>query len=420
MKTYRLIPLFSAILLTAAAPTPEEKILFDQGVDLQQKSLLVESLIPFTELIHRFPESPLSADAREKVILVMAAVEQSRAVTALTPKERAALVNNARLSSKRAAERRRDLLKELEGLDRKTKGSPTELVKSLMGSRQLGGSTPLPGEAELEGIKAQVFLDNIRNALRRQIQDGSLSSPKTLHEAKGFLGFYEGDLDTAVAEWKLALNADPSDNVLKKKLDKAQADLTQKKRQEQIKDLMTRGRNQYELGDIAAAQTSFEKLLILSPKHPEALRHLELIRQRADDRKRQQTIDAKLDAAREKIDEGAFLDAVPLLIDILELDASHERARYYLEAAKKKLYIKTTLSTSTKETPKQLIAPRPAPADGGDRPSAEKVYTAGMIRYVGNDLPGALELFKQAMEMDPTFNEAAQAYRTVKKELSFR
>ena len=408
--------LLSSLLLLAAKPLPQGQDVFNEGLRCLKEERLVESLDRFTELVYAYPRSALSPKAREYIWTLTKEIEEKKARWSLTPEERAGAVRKALQVEAEKSRKQDQLIAELERIDRTTRENPQNLVSVLRGSRLLNQTLETRNSGELDALKIQQSMEDIRASLKKGIGQSDPKNVKNLREAKGFLSFYEGDLDGATREWEAALRLDPGDQTLKDILDKVRGKREEEKRQEEIADLLSQGKTNFDLGDPASAESRFKDLIRLDPGNLEARSFLEKIAERRDARKRQDAIAKKLTEAREDINQDKLLEALPLLVEILEMDPSQERARYYLGNIKKTLSLKMSLAPAAAAGAPESPASRPK----GDREKAIEAYTVGMAHYVDEDLDKAIECFKKAVDLDPSFEEAVQAYKTAKKERSFR
>jgi tetratricopeptide (TPR) repeat protein len=393
--------------------------LYDRGLAAYRASRPVEALALLTDLLHRDASSLLAEKTRELIYEIGDRIHQAQEADRMSPAERARLVIRAEALEKERLTRQTRLLNELEGLRRKTDQSPQNLLASLEKSSYLSDAGQVSAVRELEALKAQEYLEQIRGTLIRQLQSGSFS-PKAGHAARGFLALYQADLETVVKEWEQALAADPSDKALKANLAKARLKWEEEKKREEIEDALAAGKGFMNAGDYVKAQARFEHVLKISPDHPEAKRQLAAARQRQDDRQRQAAANDMLEDVRRLMDHGSLLDAVPLLVEVLQLNPKNERAQNQLGVIKRKLSARaSTPLAPLKPSPAGGAAKTPA-AKPGNRGEAEQVYTLGMVSYVEDDLDKAISYFERALLLDPSFQEAAGALDSARREKRLR
>jgi tetratricopeptide (TPR) repeat protein len=410
-----ILPVFLFSLRAAAASSPAEDALYSRGLEDFRRERYVESLASFTDLLYLNPATPLGETARRRIWEIMDRIKEQESRARLTDAERRDLVKLALQSRKAQEDRRRQILTELEKVQKKADADPAGLVRALGQSRLLSDASEVSAVLDLEALQARQYLDGLRASLKEQVQKGRLSDPAALHEARGLLWLYEGDLQNTVDEWTQALAAAPGNEALKARLEGAKAGLEEQRKKQEIADALARGRSLYEMGDDQKAAQAFDRVLALAPKNVDALRFRRLIDQRAADRKRQESVGRVIDRARDALGQGRLLDAVSLLAQALEQDPSNEDARKALAEAKRKLSLKTEISGA----PVRPAGEKPASA-APNRAEAEEAYALGMARYVQNDLDQAVALFQKAVALDPTFEEASGALQAALKEKSAR
>jgi len=400
-------------LLAAAAPPRGEDDIYARGLDDFRQARYVESLESFTELLYLDPATPLGEKARQYIWDITNRIKEEEGRWRLSDEERRRTVLLALQQRELQDRRRRDILSELEAADKKVRQDPSALVDVLRRSRLLGDATEVAEARELEAVKVQQYLDQIRAVLKEEARKDRPEDPRTLHEARGFLWLYEGDLENAVGEWEQALKAAPDDADLKARLDKAKSGLEDKRKQDEILHRLAQGRNYFQVGDDDKARENFDRVLALSPGHPEALRFRGLIDDRVKEKNLQESVGRTLDRAQQALADGKLLDAVSLLAQALGEDPRNEAARAALAEAKRRLSLKTSLLL-----PRSQAEGKPGAAP--NRAEAEEAYTLGMARYVQDDLDHAVVFFKKALALDPTFEEAAGALQAALKEQSAR
>ena len=148
---------------------------------------------------------------------------------------------------------------------------------------------------------------------------------------QGVKGYIRSDFQTAIDFFKRALSRAEGNAYLNAYLQKSA-----QMQEQQLAEFFQEGVRCFQSGDLAVAQKEFNKVIRLSPGHPEAMQQLAAVRQ------------AILEASEKLYNDGKqFFDAnhmdqaIRLWGQILEMDPSNERAQKKIEEAKIK---KNTLS----------------------------------------------------------------------------
>ena len=406
-------------LAYAGLSSPQsESALYELGVsDYRQKKYL-EALEEFSNLLYLNPKTAYGDQARNYIGEIVQKIKEIEAKQKMSPRERAQIVELAKRKVGRRDSNARRILAEVRGVAREVRRSPQQILAILSNSKLLSDSEQISAAKELEGLVIQRWLDNIQETLKAQIQNSGSSNLKFLHQAKGFLWLYEGDLENAIREWEQSLRLDPYDEVLKNHLSKAKLSWQLQKHNEEIQHLLSTGKDYYKVGDYNKALGGFKRLLHIDPANVEGLRYLKLTQAGMDQIVRQELINAKLDQAHSQLRHGSMLEAVQALVEVLELEPDNERARRHLADIRTKFSRRTALvqSGNSPNTAKQENKAKPLPQRAPNRADAENAYTVGMMHYMQGDLAQAQLYFEKAAALDPSFEQALRAEDAVRQE----
>jgi tetratricopeptide (TPR) repeat protein len=148
---------------------------------------------------------------------------------------------------------------------------------------------------------------------------------------QGVKSYIRSDFQTAMDFFKRALSRAEGNAYLNAYLQKSA-----QMQEQQLSDFFQEGLSYFQAGELASAQREFNKVIRLSPGHPEAMQQLNSVRQAI-----QQSSDKLYEEGKQYFDSNHMDQAIRLWSQILEMDPSNERAQKRIEEAKIK---KNTLS----------------------------------------------------------------------------
>ncbi|HJT23380.1 MAG TPA: tetratricopeptide repeat protein, partial [bacterium] len=148
---------------------------------------------------------------------------------------------------------------------------------------------------------------------------------------QGVKSYIRSDFQSAIDFFKRALSRAEANAYLGAYLQKSG-----QMQEQQLSEFFQEGVRYFQSGDLAAAQKEFNKVIRLSPGHPEAMQQLSAVRQAI-----QEAGEKLYNEGKQYFDANHMDQAIRLWSQILEMDPSNERAQKRVEEAKIK---KNTLS----------------------------------------------------------------------------
>jgi tetratricopeptide (TPR) repeat protein len=148
---------------------------------------------------------------------------------------------------------------------------------------------------------------------------------------QGVRSYVRGDFQTAMEFFKKAAGKADGNSYLSAYLQKSAQML-----EDQINEIFQEGWRAHQAGELLSAQKEYNKVLRLSPGHPEVVRQLGALKTQV-----QQDSEKLYNEGKKFFDQNDMDQAVRIWEKILELDPQNERAQKKIEEAKIK---KNTLS----------------------------------------------------------------------------
>lgn len=354
-------------------------------------------------------EDQRTEEALRVIWKVAHAAKDAEAAISLQPERWRRTVKTAKAVIQQRRQRAEKMLQDLDVLSAGlSRGAAT--LAPLRVTSLAAAEFDFSGMDELSRLRAERRLGEIRDSLKKIVNDPA-ASPDSLHEAQGYFWLYQGDLELAVKEWKLAMKLNPANELLRPRLDSLESRWESQKRKEESDHETLLGIGDFNVGQHAKALARLDKALVLDPGNAQARRYLGLAQSASDAASLQARVQSLMIQGRERYEGGSLLEAVQSWVDILALDPQNAEARRFLERTRRRLTVKA-------QAPEQASA-RPARREHS-REKAEESYSLGLIQYADGDLKGAAAAFSQALLWQPDMKKAQQGLDQAQAELRSR
>lgn len=393
--------LFSAFILFSSVPgftgTDEDTALYNRGMESFNRSLYVEALADFMELASRSPASPLAEKSRALIWEIGDRIRRMEERWDTPGKDRRTVGDESSAREFRKMEA-------LAALDRLVgrAGKDAEYLLRNLG----GGALAAESGQSVDALQLEARLYELRGKLRAVGW-----TPENLLEAEGYAALEAGDLGRCVEAWGAVLSGGAGDGLLENFSRRASARWEATREDALFQQALAAGKSSAQAGDDATARAALARALILKPGDAEAGRLLNEAETRAKGANPSEAFRVKLAEATALSEKGEYLKAIPLLVEALELKPGQTEALALLSSIKERLPQRPPANAASK--------PRKSPASpqkAFDRNAAEEAYTLGMMHYVRGDAAKAVPFFEKARDLDPSFEEAAQALDSVRRE----
>ena len=262
--------------------------------------------------------------------------------------------------------------------------------------------------------EAQQELSELQSAIHRVLETGSDLSVSERYALQGFYAYGQADYAAAADAWgkarALIRQTVPSVEAAKQLAalhfeayaQRAQDEVDQAKRREEIRMRFARGTDLYQKGRYGQALETFRQVALADPEYPPLAFYLVQAEAKAEQERTRLLSEQKrreIALAFEKglrcLEHEQYIEAEQAFRRTLALDPSHPQAGSYLTVAQAEI--------------QRRHDPR----------AAEQHYEAGLIAYAGGKLEEALREWNIATRMNPQHQKALNALAKVQKELAF-
>ncbi|MFH1958040.1 MAG: PorV/PorQ family protein [bacterium] len=221
-------------------------------------------------------------------------------------------------------------------------------------------------------------------------------------KAKKF--FDGGKMIDAKAAFETVLSLDPENKKAPGYIEKINSAL-EEARSQMADDLFTQGSAYYDKKMYEEAIKNWEKTLEIIPQHKEAKRYLELARKKSEEDKAKKDEDKKQKELEHYYNKGVSTfkkeqwgQAQAAFQWVLKTEPQYKEAKEYLGK------IETELNNLAEK----------------NKIKAQELYTQGLRAYTSKKLKKAIELWEQAVELDPDHTKANTSLKRAKEELKKR
>jgi tetratricopeptide (TPR) repeat protein len=408
----RALALFCAILAARASAAEEGASLSGQMQAVAaayRAGHYFDALWAATDILDHEPDNTV---AKNYVWTITRKIQKDRDVKPLSHAEldRALFVAGRALESRR--QRTAEILSILRETDQRTRSSrsPQDLLSGMAG---LDAVFDKNLSSEMADEQARAYKRTILENLKASLDRGVFVSEKDHLRAEGYLAYFKEDWNAALSSWRRAAALDPADARLQKDVDSLQSVLARRERDEKLMDLTREARIHFQVGDNAQASETWKEVLALDPQNAEAKSGLAAARVALEKTRRRARLKTQTEEGLKLYRAGDAFSAAEIWLEVLQEDPTFEEARRWLQYAGRKI---GAAGAARREAPRAKTEEAPAP-----QPSkAMDLYKEGVIQYAQDNVARAIELWRQALSLDPQLTRAQEALRQAQAELSLQ
>lgn len=204
-----------------------------------------------------------------------------------------------------------------------------------------------------------------------------------LHFEKGNLFLQKKQYTDALVEFNLALERTPNDPIMKEAIA-----TTERRMQADVRDLIAKGREQFQGGNYSDALRTLSEALVLAPEDPKLKEEINTLASRIK-------IQQYIQQALQYFDLGQYQDALSLFEEALKMDPTNVRLRQYVERTKRGMgVVEQTM----------------------DRES-ERRYIEGVDLFLGGKYEEALGIWKDLEKKYPYSKKLQDAIKSAEQRL---
>ncbi len=162
----------------------------------------------------------------------------------------------------------------------------------------------------------------IKNAVNKEMAEENRTFVK-LHFDKGNVYLQNNQFTDALVEFNLALERSPDDPIIKDAIAS-----TDRRLEEEVRKLVTKGREEFQGGNYSDALQILSEALVLAPEDPKLKDEISTLANRIK-------IQQYVQQALQLYDLGDYQKALQLFDEALKMDPSNERLKQYIERTKR-------------------------------------------------------------------------------------
>ena len=204
-----------------------------------------------------------------------------------------------------------------------------------------------------------------------------------LHFDKGNLFLQKKQYTDALVEFNIALERTPNDPIIKEAIA-----TTERRMQADVRDLVAKGREQFQNGNYSDALQTLSEALVLAPEDPKLKEEINTLANRIK-------IQQYIQQALQYFDLGQYQDALSLFEEALKMDPTNTRLRQYVERSKRGMGV----------------------AEQALDQESERRYIEGVDLFLGGKYEDALKIWKDLEQKYPYSKKIQDAIRSAEERL---
>ncbi len=405
------VPLF-------AVSKPTVDSLMHQIAGLYRAGQYEEAVLIATDVLKKEPEN------REvkKYLWTIGRILQERESNARLQKgekEQALMLAVDTVAEERA--RANEILQKLEEAYKNSQNlrSPEDMLSGMEGMSQYLGKKF--AEERNQALADGYFKSTIVN-LTKAIGNKVFVSKKDRYAAEAWLAYYQNDWEKALKKWALALKSAPGNEQYQKQMDHLKRLMKKKKQEKKIKEWTAQAMTYQETGFYKQAGKYWKRIIRLDSGHKKALRNEQVCRKMIKQKNRDKTLASMTQKGIKLYQSGKYIEGAQQWLKVLEIEPNNKKARIWLSHVGKKLQETEKKSAEKPSAGKNTSAAETdeTKAPAKDKDKAYDFYRKGLILYTEDKIPQAMQEWEQAIKFNPHLEQAHQALRQAKTELSFQ